>query len=66
MVDVTMSSVSSSVCSKEELSKPLVTRSLRLAEIEAKMAKYDRATIRVTFPDRLVLQGLFRPQETGL
>ncbi|KAK2184385.1 hypothetical protein NP493_267g00021 [Ridgeia piscesae] len=49
---------------KEELSKPLVTRSLRLAEIEAKMAKYDRATIRVTFPDRLVLQGLFRPQET--
>ncbi|CAH1793676.1 unnamed protein product [Owenia fusiformis] len=43
---------------------PLMTAAMRQAQNEQKMSQYNRAVIRIQFPDRVVLQGLFRPRET--
>lgn len=44
---------------------PIMTKSMKLAAKEAKMAKYERVIIRFVFPERIVIQALFRPKETG-
>ena len=46
--------------------QPLMTSSLRKAKLEEVYSNYERVIIRVQFPDKLVLQGLFRPRETGM
>ncbi|XP_006814773.1 tether containing UBX domain for GLUT4-like [Saccoglossus kowalevskii] len=43
--------------------QPLMTRTLKETQAIKLMEKYPKVAIRVHFPDRLVLQGLFRPQE---
>lgn len=43
---------------------PLMTRTLREAQIKEKMDRYPKVVLRVQFPDRHVLQGFFRPLET--
>lgn len=43
---------------------PLMTRAMRQADVEEQLNKYERTIIRVQFPDRMVLQGVFRPSET--
>ncbi|TRY82641.1 hypothetical protein DNTS_032582 [Danionella cerebrum] len=43
---------------------PLMTKSLREAQIKEKLERYPKVALRVQFPDRHVLQGLFRPLET--
>uniref|UniRef100_A0A3Q0RFS0 UBX domain-containing protein n=1 Tax=Amphilophus citrinellus TaxID=61819 RepID=A0A3Q0RFS0_AMPCI len=42
-----------------------MTKSLREAQIKEKMDRYPKVVLRVQFPDRYVLQGYFRPLETG-
>lgn len=49
---------------KVECDQPLMTQAMRMAKIEEQYSKYDRVVIRIQFPDKLVLQGLFRPRET--
>jgi tether containing UBX domain for GLUT4 len=49
---------------QEILEQPLLTLSSRQRQLEAKMARYKRVAIRLQFPDRLVVQALFRPTET--
>ena len=44
---------------------PLMTQSLKREQAEAAFDCYERIIIRVQFPDRLVLQALFRPREKG-
>ncbi|XP_040041749.2 tether containing UBX domain for GLUT4 [Gasterosteus aculeatus] len=43
---------------------PLMTKSLREAQMREKMERYPKVVLRVQFPDRHVLQGFFRPLET--
>ncbi|KAM6403647.1 tether containing UBX domain for GLUT4 isoform 2-T2 [Rhynochetos jubatus] len=43
---------------------PLVTKSLREAQLKEKLERYPKVVLRVHFPDRHVLQGFFRPSET--
>lgn len=43
---------------------PLLTKSLREAQMKEKMARYPKVVLRIQFPDRHVLQGFFRPLET--
>ncbi|XP_046572870.1 tether containing UBX domain for GLUT4-like [Haliotis rubra] len=43
---------------------PLMTQSMRQARLEERYSKYKKVVIRVQFPDKLVLQGMFRPRET--
>ncbi|XP_076584139.1 tether containing UBX domain for GLUT4 [Chaetodon auriga] len=43
---------------------PLMTKSLREAQLKEKMERYPKVVLRVQFPDRHVLQGFFRPLET--
>ncbi len=43
---------------------PLMTKKMRLAEEEAKMAKFRKVLIRVLMPDRYSLQGVFKPKST--
>ncbi|XP_072516923.1 tether containing UBX domain for GLUT4 [Salminus brasiliensis] len=43
---------------------PLMTQALREAQMKEKMDRYPKVVLRVQFPDRQVLQGFFRPQET--
>ncbi|XP_070712679.1 tether containing UBX domain for GLUT4 [Pempheris klunzingeri] len=43
---------------------PLMTKSLRAAQLKEKMERYPKVVLRVQFPDRHVLQGFFRPLET--
>ena len=38
---------------------------MREAELEERHEQYDRVVMRIQFPDGLVLQGCFRPRETG-
>ena len=45
--------------------QPLMTQSMRRARLEEVYSQYERVIIRIQFPDKLVLQGLFRPRETG-
>jgi len=42
-----------------------MTQASRRMRIEAEMSRYKRVIIRVQFPDRLVMQALFRTTETG-
>jgi len=39
---------------------------MRRAKLEEQYSKYERVVIRIQFQDKLVLQGLFRPRETGM
>ncbi|XP_071107777.1 tether containing UBX domain for GLUT4-like [Haliotis cracherodii] len=43
---------------------PLMTQAMRQARLEERYSKYKKVVIRVQFPDKLVLQGMFRPRET--
>ncbi|KFV13997.1 Tether containing UBX domain for GLUT4, partial [Tauraco erythrolophus] len=43
---------------------PLMTKSLREAQLKEKLERYPKVALRVHFPDRHVLQGFFRPSET--
>ncbi|KAM4750333.1 tether containing UBX domain for GLUT4 [Anableps anableps] len=43
---------------------PLLTKSLREAQMKEKMERYPKVVLRIQFPDRHVLQGFFRPLET--
>ncbi|NXF52242.1 ASPC1 protein, partial [Oceanites oceanicus] len=43
---------------------PLVTKSLREAQLKEKLERYPKVVLRVRFPDRHVLQGFFHPSET--
>ncbi|XP_067403226.1 tether containing UBX domain for GLUT4 isoform X2 [Emydura macquarii macquarii] len=43
---------------------PLMTKSLREAQMKEKLERYPKVVLRVQFPDRHVLQGFFRPNET--
>lgn len=43
---------------------PLMTKSLREAQMREKMERYPKVVLRVQFPDRHILQGFFRPLET--
>ena len=43
----------------------MMTKSMRLAAKEARMSHYERVVIRVSFPEKVVVQGLFRIRETG-
>ncbi|KAK3608201.1 hypothetical protein CHS0354_039217 [Potamilus streckersoni] len=47
-----------------EQNQPLMTKALRQAQLEAKYRKYTKVVIRFQFPNRLVLQGVFKPMET--
>ncbi|KAK6170397.1 hypothetical protein SNE40_018802 [Patella caerulea] len=42
----------------------LMTKAMRQAALEARYEKYERVVIRIQFPNKLVLQALFRPKET--
>ncbi|KAL5018839.1 hypothetical protein ScPMuIL_004561 [Solemya velum] len=44
--------------------QPLLTEAMRQKQMELKYSHYDRVILRVQFPDKLVLQGTFRPNET--
>jgi len=52
------------VAQQKDSEAPLMTASMRAAEKDAKIDRYPRAVIRVHFPDRHVLQGVFKPRET--
>lgn len=54
-----------SLCKQSEADQPLLTRSMIQERLESKYAKYQQVVVRVQFPDKVVLQGLFRPKETG-
>ncbi|NXN91396.1 ASPC1 protein, partial [Rhinopomastus cyanomelas] len=43
---------------------PLLTRSLREAQLKKKLERYPKVVLRVRFPDRSILQGFFHPSET--
>ncbi|KAK3703121.1 hypothetical protein RRG08_002979 [Elysia crispata] len=43
--------------------QPLLTTAMRNERMESMFDNYDRIVIRVQFPDRSILQGLFRPRE---
>ncbi len=45
---------------------PLMTKKMREAEESAKMSRFHRVMIRVLFPDRYSLQGVFEPKSTIL
>ncbi|XP_060074813.1 tether containing UBX domain for GLUT4-like [Ylistrum balloti] len=47
-----------------ESDQMLMTQSMRELKQEEKYSKYQKVVIRVQFPDKLVVQGLFRPKET--
>uniref|UniRef100_A0A8D0GP51 ASPSCR1 tether for SLC2A4, UBX domain containing n=1 Tax=Sphenodon punctatus TaxID=8508 RepID=A0A8D0GP51_SPHPU len=44
---------------------PLMTKTLREAQMKEKLERYPKVVLRVHFPDRHVLQGFFCPTETG-
>lgn len=44
--------------------QPLMTQASRRMHLEAEMSRYKRVIVRVQFPDRLVMQALFRTTET--
>ncbi|KAL1931200.1 hypothetical protein VTP01DRAFT_10337 [Rhizomucor pusillus] len=55
----------SHVARREKLeNSPLKTKKMRNAEEQERMKKYPKATIRVRFPDRLLLQAVFQSKET--
>jgi len=42
-----------------------MTQASRRMRLEAEMSRYKRVIVRIQFPDRLVMQALFRTTETG-
>eukprot|EP00794_Sanderia_malayensis_P008967 gene8968-9924_t len=42
---------------------PLLTKAMREAKEKEKMLKYKKVIVRIIFPDKLALQGVFRPLE---
>lgn len=52
--------------SQEIEDQPLMTAAMRKAKVEVEYGRYNRVVIRVQFHDKLTLQGLFRPRETGI
>ncbi|XP_061181046.1 tether containing UBX domain for GLUT4-like [Saccostrea echinata] len=49
---------------QSEMEQPLLTRSMVQERLESQYSKYQHVVIRIQFPDKVVLQGLFRPKET--
>ncbi|XP_008629078.1 PREDICTED: tether containing UBX domain for GLUT4 isoform X1 [Corvus brachyrhynchos] len=43
---------------------PLMTKSLKESQLKEKLKRYPKVVLRVHFPDRHVLQGVFHPTET--
>uniref|UniRef100_A0A8C4RCG2 Uncharacterized protein n=1 Tax=Eptatretus burgeri TaxID=7764 RepID=A0A8C4RCG2_EPTBU len=43
---------------------PLLTSEMRERQKHERLKRYSQVAVRVNFPDRFVLQGFFRPQET--
>ncbi|KAM6175870.1 tether containing UBX domain for GLUT4 isoform 1-T1 [Erethizon dorsatum] len=43
---------------------PLVTQAFREAQMKEKLQRYPKVALRILFPDRYMLQGFFRPNET--
>ena len=43
---------------------PLMTRKMREAEEERRMSRFKKVLIRIQFPDRVALQGIFVPKST--
>ncbi|KAI8741993.1 tether containing UBX domain for GLUT4, partial [Biomphalaria glabrata] len=43
--------------------QPLMTKAMKRAQTEALYDQYERVVIRVQFPEKLTLQGVFRPRE---
>ncbi|NXD84154.1 ASPC1 protein, partial [Halcyon senegalensis] len=56
--------VAADIASKRLEEAPLMTKSLREAQLKEKLERYPKVVLRVHFPDRHVLQGFFRPSET--
>lgn len=50
---------------QSEADQPLLTKSMIQERLEAKYSRYQQVVLRFQFPDKVVLQGLFRPKETG-
>ena len=50
---------------RAESDQPLITTALREQQKEARMEKYPRVIIRVHFPERIMLQGVFNVRESG-
>ena len=42
-----------------------MTNVMKQAELENRMQTYKQAIVRFHFPDKLVMQAVFRPRETG-
>ncbi|XP_022315827.2 tether containing UBX domain for GLUT4-like [Crassostrea virginica] len=49
---------------QSEADQPLLTKSMIQERLEAKYSRYQQVVLRFQFPDKVVLQGLFRPKET--
>ena len=47
------------------MDQPLMTAALRQQQKEVRMQKYPRVIIRVHFPERIMLQGVFNVRESG-
>ena len=52
-------------CRRDLTEQPLMTAASRRTRVEVEMSRYKRVIVRVQFPDRLVMQALFRTTETG-
>jgi len=52
-------------CRRDLAEQPLMTAASRRTRLEVEMSRYKRVIVRVQFPDRLVMQALFRTTETG-
>ena len=50
---------------RTEMDQPLMTAALRQQQKEVRMQKYPRVIIRVHFPERIMLQGVFNVRESG-
>ena len=50
---------------KADSENMLMTQAMRKALWEERFAVYDRVILRIQFPDHMVVQGVFRPRETG-
>ena len=56
--------ISGCVC-RVDGEQPLMTAALRQQQKEARMEKYPRVILRVHFPERIMLQGVFNVRESG-
>ncbi|XP_072168357.1 tether containing UBX domain for GLUT4-like [Diadema setosum] len=66
--DVTVNDIQSMLSSlrhqSSETERDLETRAMRERREEQKMSQYEKVVVRVHFPERVILQGFFRPHET--